>query len=73
MVLAPLVDWQHKPRQNVWQAWSIHIAKAMHLSMESKRSYHPKMTDAGETGNRTQNLLHSTGTVKYDAKKMSYH
>jgi hypothetical protein len=27
----------------------------------------------GETGNRTQNLLHSTGAVKHDAKKMSYH
>jgi hypothetical protein len=27
----------------------------------------------GETGNRTQNLLHSTCTLRYDAKKMSYH
>jgi len=27
----------------------------------------------GETGNRTQNLLHLTSTMKYDAKKMSYH
>ena len=27
----------------------------------------------GETGNRTQNLLHLTGAVKLDAKKMSYH
>jgi hypothetical protein len=27
----------------------------------------------GETGNRTQNLLHSTCAAKYDAKKMSYH
>jgi hypothetical protein len=26
----------------------------------------------GETGSRTQNLLHSTCTVRYDAKKMSY-
>jgi hypothetical protein len=27
----------------------------------------------GVTGNRTQNLLHSTDAVKHDAKKMSYH
>ena len=27
----------------------------------------------GETGNRTQNLLHLTDAVKHDAKKMSYH
>jgi len=27
----------------------------------------------GETGNRTQNLLHLTSAVKHDAKKMSYH
>jgi hypothetical protein len=27
----------------------------------------------GETGNRTQNLLHLTRALKLDAKKMSYH
>jgi hypothetical protein len=34
---------------------------------------HPRMIDDGETGNRTQNLLHSTRAVELDAKKMSYH
>jgi hypothetical protein len=40
---------------------------------KSKRQIRPKASRYGETGNRTQNLLHSTGTMKYDAKKMSYH
>jgi hypothetical protein len=38
----------------------------------AKGSLHPKMRTFGETGSRTQNLLHSTCTLLYDAKKMSY-
>jgi hypothetical protein len=38
-----------------------------------KRNAHPKMINDGETGNRTQNLLHLTRAAKLDAKKMSYH
>jgi hypothetical protein len=41
--------------------------------MEDKRSTHPEYENDGETGNRTQNLLHLTRAVKLDAKKMSYH
>jgi hypothetical protein len=38
----------------------------------AKGSPHPKTSVYGETGSRTQNLLHSTCTLLYDAKKMSY-
>jgi hypothetical protein len=46
---------------------NIHI-----VDMEQKFD-HPRVIDDGETGNRTQNLLHSTRAVELDAKKMSYH
>lgn len=45
----------------------------MFLRAKSKRRTHLNDEDHGETGNRTQNLLHLTSPVKHDAKKMSYH
>ena len=44
---------------------SIHPTKAKEKLDHEERD--------GETGNRTQNLLHLTSTDQYDAKKMSYH
>ena len=41
--------------------------------MKGKRSTHLNDDIDGETGNRTQNLLHLTRSMKLDAKKMSYH
>jgi hypothetical protein len=38
----------------------------------AKGNLHTEMRSYGETGSRTQNLLHSTCTLLYDAKKMSY-
>jgi hypothetical protein len=40
---------------------------------KSKRRSSTDENTYGETGNRTQNLLHLTSAVTHDAKKMSYH
>ena len=43
----------------------IYLTKAKETLVHEERD--------GETGNRTQNLLHLTSINQYDAKKMSYH
>jgi hypothetical protein len=44
-----------------------------YLPIKEQKMNSSEDDDHGETGNRTQNLLHLTRAVKLDAKKMSYH
>jgi hypothetical protein len=65
----PKVNKPHRFKAKL--SCTIPILKHMYLR-KAKGNSHSLMSSYGETGSRTQNLLHSTCTLLYDAKKMSY-
>jgi hypothetical protein len=60
----------HDPKKS--QPFQHYQSLQLQRAGRAKSNLHPKMRTCGETGSRTQNLLHSTCTLLYDAKKMSY-